>query len=271
MTALHVNGVEVASYVVDPPLDVRVGPRPYLHPVRTLGGVEVTEALPQDHPWHLGASLTMADVNGFNLWGGRTFVRGEGYTWLEDHGRIVHTGWLPATTGLAEQLTWLGPHGQALLSERRAIAATAAPRGWKLTFSYALSASAPTNLGSPATHGRGGGAGYGGFFWRLAPGRAHAFTEKQDGEKTVNGSAEPWVAVTVADAYTLVFAGLADADRWFVRTAEYPGVCAALAFTDPLTLEPGETLERHLTVLVADGTLTRDDVAATMDPHHPAR
>jgi hypothetical protein len=262
MTELVVDGVEVASYVVDPQLDVRVGPRPYLHPVRTLGGVEVTEALPHDHPWHLGASLAMADVGGFNLWGGRTFVRGQGYTWLEDHGRIVHTGWRPAATGFAEQLSWQNPSGKALLSERRAIAATPAPCGWQLTFSYALSASAETILGSPATHGRGEGAGYGGFFWRLAPGTAHAFTGKQDGEEEVNGSAEPWVAVTVDDSYTLVFEGLADADRWFVRTADYVGVCAALAFTDPLVLAAGEILERRVTVLVADGALSRDQVTA---------
>jgi hypothetical protein len=258
---LRVGGVEVASYVVDPRLDARMGPRPYLHPVRTLGGIEVTAALPDDHPWHLGASLTMADVGGFNLWGGRTFVRGAGYTWLQDHGRIVHTGWLPAAAGFAEQLSWQDPEGKALLTERRAITAAPAPGGWRLTFAYALSAPALTTLGSPATHGRGEGAGYGGFFWRLAPGSAHAFTEKRDGEEAVNGSAEPWVAVTVDEAYTLVFEGLAGADRWFVRTADYPGVCAALAFTNPLTLHAGETLERRLTVLVADGALDRDQIA----------
>lgn len=266
---LSVDGVEVASYVADPQLDVRVGPRPYLHPVRTLLGVTVTEALPYDHPWHLGASVTMADVNGFNLWGGRTFVRGEGYTWLEDHGRIVHTGWLPidagSGSGFAERLRWEDPEGRALLTERRSIAATPAPRGWRLSFSYALSAPALTILGSPATHGRGEGAGYGGFFWRLAPGEAHAFTERQDGEAAVNGSAEPWVAVTVDDAYTLVFEGLTDADRWFVRTADYPGVCAALAFTEPLTMEAGTTIERQVTVLVADGALDRAEVRAAVE------
>jgi len=261
---LLVGDVEVASYVVEPELDVRVGPRPYLHPVRTLGGVTVTDTLPEDHPWHLGVSVAMAEVNDVNLWGGRTYVRDVGYTWLDDHGQIVHTGWLPAGDGFAEELAWLGPTGDTLLTERRAVAAAPAPMGWQLSFRYALTAAGEVTLGSPATNGRPDGAGYGGFFWRATAGPAHAFTAEQDGEEKVNGSAEPWVAVTVGEAYTLVFQGLAGEDRWFVRTGEYVGVCAALAFNETLTIPAGSTLERQLTVLVADGVLTRDRIQAAL-------
>ena len=264
MTRLRVDGVEVASYVAEPELDVRVGPRPYLHPVRTLGGVTVTEALPYDHPWHLGVSVAMADVNGYNLWGGRTYVRGAGYTWLDDHGRIAHTGWLPAADGFAESLAWQDPDGKTLLSERRTVTAAPAPGGWRLTFAYALSAETEVTLGSPATNGRTGGAGYGGFFWRLAPGAAHTFTDRRDGEEVVNGSAEPWLAVTVDQAYTLVFEGLGDDDRWFVRTGDYVGVCAALAFQHPRVIAAGQRLERRLTVLVADGVLSRAGVRSAL-------
>jgi methane monooxygenase PmoA-like len=250
---LMVGDVEVASYVVDPQLDLRLAPRPYLHPVRTLGGVTVTDALCYDHPWHMGVSVTLADVNGVNFWGGRTYVPESGYTWLDDHGRIVRDG---------ELLRWLDGSGRTLLTERRVVAAAPAPHGWRLTFQYALTAVGDVTLGSPATNGRTGGAGYGGFFWRLSPGKATAFTAGHDGEYAVNGSAEPWVAVTVDEAYTLVFEGLADADRWFVRTGDYVGVCAALAFERPLKMNAGDTLERRLSVLVADGVLTRDQIGA---------
>nr|BFE71341.1 hypothetical protein GCM10020092_046420 [Actinoplanes digitatis] len=54
----------------------------------------MTDALPEDHRWHLGVSVAMQDADGVNLWGGRTYVRGQGYTWLEDHGRIAHVEWL---------------------------------------------------------------------------------------------------------------------------------------------------------------------------------
>jgi hypothetical protein len=261
MRTLRVGDVRVANYVTDPPLDVRLAPRPYLHPVRTLSGRVVTDALCFDHPWHLGASLTMSDVNGCNLWGGRTFVRDQGYVWLEDHGRIKHEAWRPESfdAGFAEELTWCGGDGKELLRERRTITATAAPGGWRLGFSYALTTPRQTSvaLGSPATHGRTGGAGYGGFFWRFPAGRAAAFAASTD---TPHGSAEPWVAVTVDDACTVVFEGLQGDDRWFVRTGEYTGVCAALAYDQPLVIPADETLSRDLRVLVADGVLTRDQV-----------
>jgi len=260
MTVLSVGGTEVATYVVEPDVDVRLGPRPYLHPVRTLGGTVVTDEKCFDHPWHLGASLTVADVNGANLWGGRTFVRDEGYVWRPDHGRIKHDGWLPAAAGLAERLLWCDRDDRTLLTEHRQIGAEPAAGGWELSFRYALAAPAgqAVTLGSPATNGRTGGAGYGGFFWRLPAGAAVAFTAK-DGEDP-HGSAADWLAVTVDDAYTLVFRGLAGDDRWFVRTDEYIGVCAALAYEKPLVIPAGETLERHIRVLVADGALTRAEV-----------
>ncbi|HEY0536522.1 MAG TPA: PmoA family protein [Actinoplanes sp.] len=261
MRTLRVGDVQVATYVTDPPLDLRLAPRPYLHPVRTLGGRVVTDALCFDHPWHLGASLTMSDVNGYNLWGGRTFVRGEGYVWLEDHGRIQHSAWLPGVleAGFAEELRWCDGDGKELLREQRTITATAAPHGWSLGFSYALETPRRTSvaLGSPATHGRTGGAGYGGFFWRFPPGRAAAFTALS---ADPNGSAEPWVAMSVDDAYTLIFQGLRGDDRWFVRTSEYAGVCAALAFSEPLVLPPASAIDRDITVLIVDGALTRSQV-----------
>jgi hypothetical protein len=261
---LSVGGVPVASYAVEPVVDPRNGPRPHLHPVRTLGGIPVTDTLPEDHPWHLGVSVAMQDVNGTNLWGGRTYVRDRGYTWRDDHGRIVHAGWLSDVSAgaFAESLEWRDPDRRLLLTEDRSVVARAAARGWELDFGYALTAPADRDvtLGSPATNGRPGGAGYGGFFWRAAPGPTTTFTAAHDGEDKVNGSAEPWVALVGPGPYTLVFRGLADDDRWFVRTGIYPGVCAALAFTDPLAVPAGASLSRRLTVLVADGTLTRDEI-----------
>jgi hypothetical protein len=265
---LRVGGAEVAQYVTDPDVDPRHGPRPYLHPVRTAAGVPVTDVLPEDHRWHLGVSVALQDVNGTNLWGGRTYVRDQGYTWRSDHGRIVHSGWTAPVRddGFAERLEWQDPDGGLLLTEDRTVTARPAAHGWELGFGYTLTAARDATLGSPATNGRPGGAGYGGFFWRAAPGECTTFTAAHDGEEKVNGSAEPWLALTGSaptgpGPYTLVFRGLAGDDRWFVRTGIYPGVCAALAFTDPVRLAAGESLTRQLSVLVADGVLTRDDIA----------
>ncbi|RLP89605.1 PmoA family protein [Micromonospora sp. CV4] len=268
---LLVGGTEVARYVLAPALDERHGPRPYLHPVRTLGGTVVTDALPADHVWHLGASLAVQDVNGSNLWGGRTYVRDVGYTWRDDHGVIAHTGEVERTPGrYAHDLQWRDRAGQVLLTERRWVAASmVAPDAWRLDLDTVLTAPADreVRLGSPATNGRPGGAGYGGFFWRAAAdGEAAVFTVDAAGEETVNGSAAPWLALagtaSGGGAYTLVFTGLGPGDRWFVRTGMYPGVCVAFAFDDPAVVPAGGSRHGRYGVLVADGTLDRDRAAA---------
>jgi hypothetical protein len=265
MVELQVAGRVIAEYVVEPDVDPRHGPRPYLHPVRTLGGVTVSDVLPEDHRWHLGVSVAMQDVNGTNLWGGRTYVRGAGYTWLDDHGRIAHDEWLsppgPGGSRLAERLRWRDPAGETLLVEERAVTASPAPLGWTLDFAFTLTAPPHTDvtLGSPATNGRPGGAGYGGFFWRLAPGVPEVFTSTVEGEEKCNGSADAWLAVRGA-GYTLVFSGIEGEDRWFVRAADYPGVCAALAWERPLVIPAGGTLTRRYKVLVADAVLDRETI-----------
>ncbi|MET8280023.1 PmoA family protein [Micromonospora sp. NPDC005174] len=272
---LLVDGTEVARYVVDPVLDARHGPRPYLHPVRTLGGTVVTDALPADHVWHLGASLAVQDVDGTNLWGGRTYVRDVGYTWRDDHGRIVHTGWTRRSADLlTHRLQWRDPRGGVLLTERRQLAASAVTPGtWRLDLDSTLTAppGRAVHLGSPATNGRPGGAGYGGFFWRAvaAGGEATVFTAEAAGEEAVNGSAAPWLALTGTGpgggAYTLVFTGLGPGDRWFVRTAMYPGVCVAFAFDQPAVLPAGTTRKGHYQIWICDSTLPPDQCATLAD------
>jgi hypothetical protein len=263
MTSLTVGGVPVATYIPEPDVDIRLAPRPYLHPVRTLGGTVVTDEFPEDHPWHLGVSLTMQDVDGVNVWGGRTYVRDEGYVWRDDHRRVRPAERRATHGGFTESLQWCDGDGKVLLREHRTVTARAATLGWELSFSYELSAPGPADalIGSPATNGRTGGAGYGGFFWRATEGRAVAFTGT--GEEP-HGSAAAWLALTVDDAYTLVFRGLRDADRWFVRTSEYNGVCAALAYTDVLAIPPSTPLTRTIRVLVADGALSPDQIGTAL-------
>ncbi|WBB81030.1 PmoA family protein [Micromonospora sp. WMMD882] len=271
MTRLLVDGTEVARYVLDPDLDPRHGVRPYLHPVRTLAGTTVTDVLPEDHVWHLGASLAVQDVNGTNLWGGRTYVRDAGYTWRDDHGRISHVEWYRRDPDhLEHRLRWCDRDGQVLLTERRRLVARPLDgRTWVLTVGYALTAPAGQDVtfGSPATNGRPGPTGYGGFFWRaLAADPPEVRTATAEGEEAVNGSAEPWVAMLGASpqgaAWTLLFSGLTEGDRWFVRSGMYPGVCAAFAFDEPRVIPAGTSRPGRHRVAVVDGHLDRAALAA---------
>jgi Methane oxygenase PmoA len=274
---LRVSGRPVAEYVLAPDLDPTLVPRPYLHPIRTLAGTTVTDVLPPDHEWHLGAGLAIPDVAGTNLWGGRTYVHGKGYIWLPDHGRIEHVAWHQPSDRSAivldHDLIWRDHNATPLLTEHRTITASSAPTpdAWILTFKTTLTNVRPTSIEirSPATNGRGDGAAYGGFFWRLppTPAMATALTvearnpqtaDRARGEAFTNGSALPELVVTGSTEgsegkrFRLTFSGLADADRWFVRAAEYPAVGVAFAASRPLILAPGATLARTFTVTVAD-------------------
>src|SRR3954464_270401 len=45
-------------------------PRPYLHPIRTLGGRLVSVYRPHDHVWHKGLSVALPNAGPDNFWGG---------------------------------------------------------------------------------------------------------------------------------------------------------------------------------------------------------
>ncbi|WP_406099835.1 PmoA family protein [Streptomyces canus] len=265
---LRVAGRPVGRYVTRPELPARLSPRPYLHPVTTLAGTAVTELSPADHIHHLGVGVAVPDVEGHNFWGGRTYVRDQGPTELDNHGAQRHNSFqLRDPDGFVEELRWVAS-GTELLRERRTVAATELTgSAWALDFTFSLTnvTSDPLSIGSPATNGR-PGAAYGGFFWRArkeqdAP---DVFTVDREGEDAIHGTRADWVALTGA-TWTLVFAGATDRTRrdpWFVRVGEYPGVGSSLAYDSRLPIPPGETVVRRIVTVVADGRLPRLEVAA---------
>jgi hypothetical protein len=275
---LSVGGTVVARYVLPVGLPASLSPRPYLHPVTTLNGTVVTAVRPPDHEWHLGAGLALPDVGGVNFWGGPTYVRSLGYRQQADHGFVEHLRWRsPRPDALVSALRWVGGDGAERLSEERAIAATAhdtAPDCWVLHVASSLrnTSGVALHIGSPATNGR-QGAGYGGFFWRAPRSAApwRVFSPAGRTEAAVFGARTRWLALggrSEGADYTLVFvvpgegAGGPSASRpWFVRTAEYPGVCSAVAFDRAVVLLPDARLDVRLSVLVADGALDVDTVS----------
>ncbi len=255
---LKVAGRTVASYVIEPDMPPTLSPRPFFHPIRTLGGTVVTDVMPQDHRWHLGLSLAVQDVNGNNLWGGRTYVRDQDYVWRDDHGTITHEGFEHrAEDGFTQRLAWRDHDGGVLLRERRHVTASLVDRNtWALEIAWHLSADDRVTLGSPVTNGRPDGAGYGGCFLRLAPAPAGepvpaVYAGSLCGEGEVSGSTEAEV-VFRGHGYTLTCSGLGDGDRWFVRTTGYPGICAAWAPERVRVIEPGGTWSGRFHLVVAD-------------------
>ncbi|MBT2549516.1 DUF6807 family protein [Arthrobacter sp. ISL-65] len=264
-------------------LNTGLSPRPYLHPVTTLGGTVVTDHLPADHPWHLGAGFALQDVNGTNFWGGKTYRHdASAYVSRQDHGRIEL---LPTDVDEPDtrQLQWLGTDGQPLLTEQRTLRREIlGERVWRLDLGTELTAVVDVSLGSPGSNGA-AGSGYGGFFWRLpACSGSRIFTSDAEGEPAVHGSVAPWLAWTAffgevpgrrsGQPATLVFGAPAEStDPWFVRCSGYPAVGSALAWERSVALAAGESLRRSLSVWVCDGELSPAAVESLVAPGHTRR
>ena len=70
------GGRQIATYTYKPTDAQYESPRPYFHPLTTLGGDEVTIFRPWDHVWHKGLSLALPNVGKDNFWGGRHLYPG---------------------------------------------------------------------------------------------------------------------------------------------------------------------------------------------------
>lgn len=270
----QVAGVEVARYVDGHGTIPTSSPRPVLDPVRSLAGVVVTARHPADHDWHHGVAMAIPDVNGTSFWGGGTYVHGEGYVLLDNHGRIVGRAIDEQPDGFTQQLDWVGHDDSVELRERRSVSwAGLDEQTWRLTFDSTLQAVGPTTLNSPGSLGRPDG-GYGGFFWRFPACKdVKVWTAHARGVGNVQGSVAPWVAWSGEFAAgpghngpaTIVVAGTAAAaaeEPWFVRVSQYPALGSALAWDRPVSLQPGEELRRRFDIAIADGRLTQAQTRA---------
>ncbi|MEV5879537.1 PmoA family protein [Streptomyces sp. NPDC052101] len=285
-------GVELLAYVYRREAAWEA-PRPYLHPIRTLSGAVVTDYRPHDHRWHKGLSLTASHLSGANLWGGNTYVHGQGYLALPERvGSMRHTGFDEVTAAgdrvvIAERLTWHPYDGELWAEEERRIEVhDVAPDSgsWALTWTSAVTnrRAEPLRFGSPTTAGR-ELAGYTGLFWRGPRAfRAGRILGPQGEGPELMGTRAPWLAYSgehdgVDGHATLVFAHAPENDHsgaggthpahWFVRDEPFAAVAPSWSFFEELELAPGATLRRRYRVVVADGAWRRGDVVKYLEVH----
>jgi LacI family transcriptional regulator len=246
-------------------------PRPYLHPVHSLGGIAMTQVTPADHRHHYGVSMAVPDVNGTTYWGGRTFVRGEGPTLLPNHGRqrIVAASVQDQGATLSHEVRWTDERGtDQLLEERRLTGVVLGEvEAWALRWSGRLQAGGTdVVIASPATNGR-AGAGYGGLFWRL-PFADETTVLTAEGAGEAHGSRSPWLAIArrARRAWTtLLLVQSGEVNPWFVRVADYVGAGPALAWETTRTIPAGSSLPLALTAVVVDRRLGPEDAADLAD------
>jgi len=274
-TALVVTAgaVPIATYVYRPDAPAAEAPKPYFHPLLTLGGGPVTNFRPWDHRWHKGLQFTWSHLSGQNFWGGPTFEPdrpGNGYVWRDNLGRIEHESFdKVAVDGVVERLAWITSTGERWLDEQRSIGFDVRPEGWAIDFATSLTNVSARSLdfGSPTTHGR-PDAGYTGLFWR----GPRAWTDGAiwgadgtDGEPMMGRSAD-WIAYAGlhdgldGGATVLIFAGTSSAPvpiKWFARSSQFAALAASPSYDEEFTLEPGEVFELRHRVVVLDGACDR--------------
>jgi hypothetical protein len=265
------EGAELARYVYRPDDPQLESPRPYLHPVRTLGGNLVTICRPHDHLWHKGIALSLPNVDDDNFWGGPTFRDG-GYVQLPNDGAMRHDAFDDAEVSggvvrIGQRLTWITEAGQQKIAERRRIAVAAWPgdRAWGLSFETTMVniTAAGITFASPTTEGR-PNAGYGGLFWRgprSFTGGTVIMPDATGGDELM-GAPAPWLAFTGQHDGNEQFSTLVFADapenftfptQWFVRSTPFAAACPAPFFDKTRALPPGESLTLRYGIAIADG------------------
>lgn len=264
---------ELLRYVYRPWDAQLESPRPYFHPLRTLGGRLVSLYRPHDHVWHKGIALSLPNVGGENFWGGTTYRRGTGYGQYDNDGSMRHRAFTSLASegervGAAHDLDWVTQAGEDMFAERRRFAVVAGEAGWTLLFATAFTnvGGEPVVIGSPTTEGR-DNAGYGGLFWR----GPRSFTDGvvrvpgRTGGDELMGVRAPWMAYTGRHdeddgSSTVVFVDGFGAPpvKWFVRTNPFAAMCPAPFFDTEVTVAPGGSLSFRYAVVIADGDPSDD-------------
>ncbi|WP_457948667.1 PmoA family protein [Pseudarthrobacter sp. alpha12b] len=274
------NGRPIATYTYKPTDPQYESPRPFFHPLTTLGGDEVTISRPWDHVWHKGLSWALPNVGPHNFWGGATYTRTTEYANLDNNGAMTHgsfAGIGQAGDGItaSESLTWTSQEGEPVIAESRRFNIQLLEDGgtecadtegaYAILFETRMSniSGAEISIGSPTTEGR-HNAGYGGLFWR----GPRSFTGGEfrspdsSGTDEFMGTRSPWIAFTGKHDVTCRSSTIAFVEdssnpgapnQWFARSSMFACLGSAPFFSEEVPLREGVPLTYRYAVVIADG------------------
>lgn len=278
----NVGGRQIATYTYKPTDDQYESPRPYFHPLTTLGGDEVTIFRPWDHVWHKGLSLALPNVGTDNFWGGATYTRATGYANLDNNGAMTHEAFTAiddsgAGITAAEELVWSSQDGTPVIAEKRRFSVQvldvpSAP-AWVLLFETELANISPDviEIGSPTTEGR-ENAGYGGLFWRgprsFTGGRFRSGAGA--GQDEFMGTRSEWISFTGQHDDTCRFSSITFVEdgtnpgapnQWFARSSMFACLGSAPFFSEVVPLTAGQPLKYRYAVVISDGQVDEESAA----------
>ncbi|MCX6550464.1 MAG: PmoA family protein [Acidobacteria bacterium] len=251
------NGLPVWRAVCDPKQ-----PKPYVYPLATLGGVELTANSPADHVWHHSLWFAWKFINGVNYWEtdkktgkseGATVIKSSKFRCNDDGSARVEMA-----------IEYAPPGKPAVMREARTVA-FGAPRA---DGSYAIDWDAAFTVGDSEikldrTPPHGASGGYAGLSLRFPKGTTgwtFLTSEGVHGAAQGNGKPARWVDF-YGPAKGGPVAGIAVFDHpanprhptaWYLNEG-HPYFSPALIYQEPMTLKAGATLRLRYRVLVHDG------------------
>ncbi|PYI38943.1 hypothetical protein CVS30_06405 [Arthrobacter psychrolactophilus] len=277
------GGQQIASYTYRPTDAQYESPRPYFHPLTTLGGDEVTIFRPWDHVWHKGLSLSLPNVGKDNFWGGATYTRATEYADLENNGAMKHQAFSAIDddgVGItaAEELVWSSQGGAPVIAEKRRfniqLLDVPGVQAWALLFETEMSNISPEDIviGSPTTEGR-DNAGYGGLFWR----GPRSFTGGEfissagSGHDELMGTRSEWIGFSGRHDDSCNFSSITFVEdganpgapnQWFARSSMFACLGSAPFFSKEVVLSEGQPLTYRYAVVISDGQLDAESASA---------
>ncbi len=286
---VRAGDVDIATYVFDSNAPTFEGPKPYLHPLRALGGGLLTGYRPWDHRWHKGLQFTWTHVSGENFWGGPTYIDGEGYVARDNVGRMRHDGFTAMQdagdeVSFTETLTWITQAGEEWITETRThrFGGVDRARGvWVLDFETTLRniSGRELELGSPTTQGR-PNAGYTGFFLRMprAWTGGTVVSPVTTDPDALMGSEAAWVAFSGqhddvdGGGTVLSYAGTSSAPpavKWFVRSEPFPVLSPSPSFDEHIAFAPDSEIALTHRYVFGDRRWDADEARAIAEELTP--
>lgn len=243
-------------------------PKPYLHPIATPAGVELTGFQPHSHPWHRGLWFTFKYVNGENFWE-EDVPEGHGTQVTVEPPLVGHPR--PGATTIMSRILWTRPDGDTVVAvEGRQI--TLAPLGEDaLAIDWVTDITATADLTLDRTPFTTWG-GYGGIAFRAtrAMRRSRMLFPGGETSERPTGEAAPWCDLAGAlDGGVGATGGVAILDHpgnlrhpspWYGAAGTMNFVNAALLFHEPYDLAEGAELALRYRVVVHDGLWDPDRI-----------
>lgn len=242
--------------------------RPFIHPLRTIGGHVLTCDAPDDHPWHHGLWFAIKYVDGDNFW-----------EEMAPYGVIRHDGPPTVTHGPDGRITlhgavrWIRPDRDTVaIDEERSL--THVPID-DATYAVDLSTTLRAEAGAvldrtPFTTW----GGYGGLTVRGSrewPDTRLLLADRRDVGRVV-GETGPWCALTSTTAGLALFDAPTNRRHpvpWYGSTRDPTYgegwsnfLNAAFLFHEPMRLSAAEELRIDHRVVVHDGDWSHAEVAA---------